>query len=113
MADIAMIARCILTLVAAGLGATAALAENKPRVASINVCTDQLVLALAEPAQIVGLSPYSRDADRSYSADQARRYRRLSGEAEDVLILRPDIVLSSDFTRRATRELLQAKGFRI
>lgn len=84
-----------------------------PRVASINVCTDQLLLALADPEQIAGLSPYSRDAARSFAAAQAGRYRRLSGEAEDVLVLRPDIVVAGRFTRRATRELLTAKGFRV
>jgi iron complex transport system substrate-binding protein len=88
-------------------------AEDKPRIASINVCTDQLLLAIADPQQIVGLSPYSRDPARSWAAAQAARYRRLSGEAEDVLILHPDVIVSSAFTRRATRDMLKAKGFRV
>ena len=36
-------------------------AAEQPRIASINVCTDQLLLTLADPEQILGLSPYSRD----------------------------------------------------
>src|SRR5215204_1442483 len=35
--------------------------NHRPRVASINLCTDQLLLSLADPDQIVGLSPYIRD----------------------------------------------------
>lgn len=80
-----------------------------PRVASLNVCTDQLLLALADPDQIVGLSPYARDAGRAWVA-QAGRYRILSGHAEDVLVLRPDLVVAGRFTKRATRELLRDKG---
>src|SRR6266540_3420257 len=93
--------------------AFAAPAGAGPRVASINVCTDQLLLALADPEQIVGLSPYSRDAIRSWRAADASRFRRLSGEAEDVLILKPDFVVAGRFTKRATRELLKSQGLQV
>ena len=95
------------------VAAPGASAEDKPRVASINVCTDQLLLTLADPEQIVGLSPYSRDPERSWAAAEAARYPRLSGEAEDVLVLKPDVVVAGRFTKRATRELLKAEGFRV
>jgi iron complex transport system substrate-binding protein len=90
----------------------AALAQA-PRIASINVCTDQMLLALADPAQILGLSPYSRDGARSWAAKDAAKFRRLSGEAEDILVLKPDFVVAGRFTRRATRELLKDKGVRV
>jgi iron complex transport system substrate-binding protein len=85
-------------------------AAELPRIASINACTDQLLVALANPEQIVGLGPYSRDATRSWSAAAAHRYPRLSGEAEDVLVLKPDVVVAGSFTKRATRELLKEQG---
>lgn len=84
-----------------------------PRIASINACTDQLLLALADPDQILGLGPYSRDATRSWSAAAAHRYPRLSGEAEDVLVLKPDVVVAGSFTKRATRELLKEQGQKV
>jgi iron complex transport system substrate-binding protein len=93
--------------------ATYACAADQPRIASINVCTDQLLLTLADPEQIVGLSPYSRDPLRSWAAAEAARFPRLSGEAEDVLVLKPDFVVAGRFTKRATRELLKAEGFRV
>lgn len=92
---------------------TPAHAADLPRVASINLCTDQLLMTLADPVQIVGLSPYSRDAARSYAADKAKKYRRLSGEAEDVLMLRPDVVVATQYTKRATRELLKQQGMHV
>lgn len=105
-------------LVAAALALTVGIvtpahAAGLPRVASINLCTDQLLMTLADPVQIVGLSPYSRDAARSYAADEAKKYRRLSGEAEDVLMLRPDVVVATQYTKRATRELLKQQGMRV
>jgi iron complex transport system substrate-binding protein len=88
-------------------------AADLPRIASMNVCTDQLLLTLADPAQILGLSRYSRDSFQSWAADDARRYRLLSGGAEDILVLRPDVVVASLFDKRSTRELLREKGLRV
>ncbi|NEV79508.1 ABC transporter substrate-binding protein [Rhodopseudomonas sp. BR0C11] len=93
--------------------ATDASAAAAPKVVSINACTDQLLLTLADPEQIRGLSPYARDADRSFLAVQAARFPQLSGEAEDVLMLKPDFVIGGRYTKRATRELLKQMGQRI
>src|SRR6201999_378458 len=62
-------------MIACGLipPATAQAAEL-PRIASINVCTDQLLMALADPAQILGLSPYARDPALSWDAAKAGRF---------------------------------------
>jgi iron complex transport system substrate-binding protein len=92
---------------------TGATAAELPRIASMNVCTDQLLLTLADPGQILGLSRYSRDRLQSWAADDARRYRILSGGAEDILVLRPDVVVTSLFDKRTTRELLKEKGLHL
>ncbi len=102
---------CVM-MICAGLPGTSH-AANLPRVASINLCTDQLLMTLADPEQILGLSPYSRDVARSWDAAKASKFPRLSGEAEDVLVLNPDIVVAGRFTKRATRELLKEKGLRV
>ena len=91
----------------------AAAPANLPRIASINLCTDQLLMTLADPPQILGLSPYSRDPTRSWAAAQADSFPRLSGTAEDVLMLQPDVVVAGRFTKLATRELLKDKGMRV
>ena len=92
---------------------SAARATELPRIASINLCTDQLLVTLADPVQILGLSPYSRDRARSWDAEKAAQFPKLSGEAEDVLVLEPDVVVAGRFTKRATRELLKEKGLRV
>ncbi|MGO4711763.1 ABC transporter substrate-binding protein [Bradyrhizobium sp. 2TAF24] len=91
---------------------TAATAAG-PRIASINLCTDQLLIALADPDQVLGLSPYALDKARSWMAVEAARYPLLSGEAEDVLELKPDLVLAGRYTKRATRELLKRQGLKV
>src|SRR5260370_2845234 len=90
-----------------------ALAAALPRIASMNVCTDQLLIPLADPEQILGLSRYSRDRFESWAADDAHRFRILSGGAEDILVLRPDVVVASLFDKRSTRELLKEKGLHL
>jgi iron complex transport system substrate-binding protein len=103
----------IASIVVVLIGGTPARAAELPRIASMNVCTDQLLLTLADPAQILGLSRYSRDASQSWVAGDARRYRLLSGGAEDILVLRPDVVVASLFDKRTTRELLKEQGLHL
>jgi len=90
-----------------------AYSAEQPRIASINLCTDQLLATLADPEQILGLSPYARDPARSWDAKKAAQFPHLSGEAEDVLVLKPDIVVAGRYTKRATRELMKDKGLRV
>ena len=68
--------------------------ERPMRIVSLDFCADQYVLKLADREQILALSP---DADREFSfmrseADGLPRVRPL---AEDVLILKPDLVVRS------------------
>jgi iron complex transport system substrate-binding protein len=99
----------VMALVLTGSTATAA---TLPRLVSMNVCTDQLLLTLADPDQILGLSRFSRDGWQLKAGDLSR-YPVLSGGAEEVLLIRPDIVVASAFDKRSTRELLKAKGLRL
>ncbi len=97
----------------AGASYAPASAAGLPRIASMNACTDQMLITLADPAQILGLSRFSRDAWQSFAADDARRFPILSGGAEDLLVMRPDIVVASLFDKRSTRELLKEKGLHV
>jgi len=89
-------------------------AADRPRMASMNVCTDKLLLSLADPSQILGLSRYARDdwygTGGSGRAGDARNFPVLSGGAEDILALNPDVVLTTPFNERSTRELLRKNG---
>lgn len=100
--------------VAAALLALALPAAAAPAsVVSLNLCTDQLLLALAAPETIRGLSPYARDRWRAMAPDPAGRYPVLSGSAEEVLVLKPDLILLGRFNKRATTEAMRRLGFRV
>lgn len=101
------------TAAALALLATTAAAQAEPaapRILSLNMCTDQLLLDLAPDERIAGLSPYAADAARSHLAERARTLPILSGTAEEVMVLRPDLVVAGRFTKRATRDFIRARG---
>ena len=96
------------------LQTTAFAAADAPRrVVSFNLCADQLVLALADPDQIAGLSPYAADPTVSVMVDRARGYRRLDWQAESTIALGPDLVLIGDTDRPITKHVLRAQGLRL
>ena len=87
-------------------------AAEPPRITSMNVCTDQLLLTIG-PEHILGLSRYAWNAEQSWAAREARAYPVLSGGAEDILMLKPDLVLASQFDKRETRDLIRRNGVRL
>lgn len=99
---------------ALALAASAAGAEQAPaRVVSLNLCTDQLAMLLAAPGQLVAVSHLARDPMSSAMAEQALAYRITRGQAEDVFLLRPDLVLAGSYTTRTTVDLLRRLGVRV
>jgi iron complex transport system substrate-binding protein len=101
-------------LLAILLSASAACAAEPPRrVVSFNQCADQLVLALADPGQIAGLSPYAADPSLSAVADKARAFPRLDWQAESTIALGPDLVLIGQNDRPVTKHILRSQGLRL
>src|SRR5215213_1856598 len=88
-------------------------ADAPRRVVSFNQCGDQLVLALADPEQIAGLSPYAADPSLSAAAEKAKRYPRLDWQAESTIALAPDLVLIGQNDRPVTKHILRAQGLRL
>jgi len=84
-----------------------------PRVLSINLCTDQLVMLLADRQQIVGLSTLSRDKAGSVFHEQAAMFAQVEPVAEDILRLSPDLVITGPYTSRYTLALLDELGIRV
>ena len=92
---------------------TAPAAEAPKHIVSINLCADELLVTLADPAQIAGLSLYATDPTLSFTADAAKAFRHDAASAETVVGLNPDLVLAGRFTKRATRDLLERLGYRL
>ncbi|WP_425099181.1 ABC transporter substrate-binding protein [Tropicibacter sp. S64] len=88
-------------------------ADTPQRVVSLNVCTDQTLLLLGNPAQIASLSSLSVDPRSSVYADKAQAFPRNDGSAESVVLDQPDLVLAGRYTTRATVEMLERLGIRV
>ncbi len=85
-----------------------------PTIVSLNPCLDAILVELAPPAQVLALSHYSRDSgSSSIPAQVAARYGVTGGTAEEVIALRPDLVLASTFLPQPTRTALERAGFRV
>lgn len=83
------------------------------RVVSLNVCTDQLAMLVAEPGQLVAVSQLAREPQSSALAEAAMAYPTTGGGAEDVFRLKPDLVLAGAYTTPVTVRLLQRLGVRL
>ena len=63
-------------------------------VASLNLCADQFLVALADPAQIAGLTRLSHMPNMSPIAAAAARLPTIGASAESLLARQPDLLLT-------------------
>lgn len=105
-----------VALVVAALAWTApaatAAGARLPRVVSLNPCLDAILVRVADRAQIAALSHYSRDPDGSSILAIARTLPSTWGTAEEVAVLRPDVVLGSVHADRQVQAALERMGVR-
>ena len=92
---------------------TPSLAEAPRRVASVNLCTDQLALMLAEEGQVVSVSKLAVDPQLSIMVEEAARLKLNHGGAEELWLLQPDLVLAGTFTARASVEMMARLGVKV
>jgi iron complex transport system substrate-binding protein len=77
------------------------------RIVSLNSCLDTMLVHLADRDQIAALSHYAREPHGSTVAAQARTLPFTWESAEEVIALRPDLVLASQHSALATRNALK------
>ena len=64
------------------------------RVASLNLCTDELVLMLAAPGQIASVTHLAQDPAETPLWRQGRRYQRNDGSLLSAAGVRPDLIVT-------------------
>jgi iron complex transport system substrate-binding protein len=82
------------------------------RIVSLNMCADGILVELVAHDRIAALSHYARDPQRSTISEIARRLPITYETAEEVVALRPDLVLTSRHSAIATRNALKRVGIR-
>ena len=80
------------------------------RVVSMNLCTDQLAMMLAPPGQLISVSYLARDPEASAMAGEAQAFPVNHGLAEEIFLLKPDLVIAGQYTTQATVLMLRRLG---
>lgn len=88
-------------------------AAQPVRIMSLNLCTDVLVLHLAQREHIASLSLIAADSPLSPVVAQARGIPANHASAEEIVALEPDLVVARRHTAAATVALARRLGFRV
>jgi iron complex transport system substrate-binding protein len=103
----------LIRAIAASLLSVAACADasSRPaRIVSLNLCTDELVLRLAERRNIASISYLAATSSASNVAELARQIPVNHGLAEEIIPLNPDLVVAGRYTARTAVALLKRTG---
>lgn len=96
------------------LAAVCGAADAAPaRVVSINLCTDILLMKLADRAQIASVSFLAAEPSGSVVADQLTGIPINYGRAEEVRLMNPDLVLAGTYGARFAVQILKEHGYRV
>lgn len=106
--------RTILVAGMASLALPASAAASPPRrIVSLNPCLDAILVRLAPRHQIAAISHFSRISQQSNIYPLAQTLPITHETAEEIVSLRPDLVLSSQHSSRATRNALARLGIAV
>lgn len=81
------------------------------RIVSLNLCSDQLVLALADRDQIAGLTRNAIDPEMSAEVALTPGLHIMGTSAEEILDIRPDLVVGMPARRSAAMSVLRGRDF--
>lgn len=101
----------LMALAACSRGPERPAAPIHPTIVSLNPCSDATLAEVADPGQILALSHYSSSpSSSSMNVEVARRLPAVSGTVEEVVALKPDIVVAGAFLAPATIEAFRKLG---
>lgn len=82
-----------------------------PTIVSLNPCSDAVLVEVAGRGQILALSHYSgHPSSSSMDVELARSFPAVSGTVEEVMALKPDMVIAGTFIPPATLEAFRKLG---
>jgi len=103
--------RVLVGLACLSTGPLPAQADGPTRIVSMNVCTDQLLVELVDPERIASVSYLAADARSSAIADRVHGLHLNHGAAEEIVALRPDLIVTSQFAFLPTAAVLKRLGY--
>jgi iron complex transport system substrate-binding protein len=100
-------------LMAGGWPATATERAPPQRIMSLNLCTDLLLLQIAPKARIASVTFLARDGARALFPGLDAGIPVNHGSAEDVINVKPDLILDSGLGAPLTRTMARRVGARV
>ncbi len=94
-------------------GVAASKAPEPRRIVSLNPCLDAILVHVADRAQITALSHYSHDPGSTSIGDLGLSFPFTYESAEEIVALRPDLVLAAGHTGPLTRAALGKLSIRV
>jgi iron complex transport system substrate-binding protein len=107
------IAALLALAVLAPATSAAADAQQRPqRIVSMNLCTDELLMRIVDPSRIASITYLSRQPLNAPLGldDTIAKIRVNHGLAEEVLMSKPDLIVTGSFSTMAATSLLRGLG---
>jgi iron complex transport system substrate-binding protein len=113
---VGLLALVLCLLSGACLVTPAADAQERPqRIVSMNLCTDELLIRLVDPSRIASVTYLSQQPVNAPLGlgDVTSKLKVNHGLAEEVLMLKPDLVLAGRYSTTAATAMLERQGVRV
>ncbi len=104
---------CKVAITGLSLLLSSPLLAKPQRIVSINLCTDQLLMLMAERKNIASVSYLAAKKNSSAMYREAKGIKANRGLAEDILLMKPDLILAGTYTSRPAVFLLKRLGFNV
>ncbi len=85
----------------------------RPKVVSMNLCTDQLAMLLADDGQLLSVTRVSADPLSSPMTETARQYPLNNGRAAEIFLMNPDVVVAGSYSDPVVVAMLRRLGLRV
>jgi iron complex transport system substrate-binding protein len=86
-------------------------ASRPQRIVSLNLCSDQYLVELADPGQIAGLTHNAGNREMSAVAGRVGHAHILSDSAEEILAIEPDLVVGMPARRGGMMAALSRQNY--
>jgi len=104
---------CLLFTVLVLFSAPLFAADKPRRIVSIGLCTDQLLLLLAEREQIASVSVWALNENMSYMIDAVGDLPLNNSSVEEIIKYQPDLVVASKYAAWDTAKFLRQLGYEV
>lgn len=110
MKKLSWLAVPLLSMVAATVSADV---PKPQRIASLGLCTDQVLLMLVDRSRIATVNHQAANTAVSFMADAVGDIPLNQGTAEEIIPFQPDLVISTSFASPDSVRMLRALGYRV